>query len=89
MNKDIKRKIEKKIIEPGYEPGSGAMYIPILGDLFPKLFGPKMREIPHYFIIADNKKYQVKEELYKNLNKGDELTFTYDEKDRFVSLSLA
>jgi len=89
MNRDIKRKIDKKVIEPSYEPGSGAMYVPILGDLFPKLFGPKMRSIPHYFIIAGNRKYKVEEEFYKNLKEGDELTFTYDEKDRFVSLSLA
>lgn len=89
INKDIKRKIDKKVIEPSYEPGSRAMYLPILEDLFPKLFGSKMRSIPHYFIIAGNRKYNVKEEFYKNIKEGEELNFSYDEKHRFVSLSLA
>lgn len=36
-----------------YEPGSGSLYIPILGDLFPKLFGPEMNAVDKWFLIVE------------------------------------
>ncbi len=57
--------IEKEIVK-GYEAGSASLYIPILGDIFPKLFGPKMKEYNKFVIKTDNGKYEVNENYYNN-----------------------
>lgn len=70
------KKVVSKKVEKSFEAGSGAMYIPILGDLFPKLFGQKMQESNKYFIFTEESRYEVKEEDYNTLNAGD----AFDEK---------
>jgi hypothetical protein len=66
----LKKRVEKKIEEKSYEAGSGALYIPILGDLFPKLWGQKMRETRKYFIFTSDTKYEVEKDVYDDLKKG-------------------
>ena len=66
----LKKKVEKKIEEKSYEAGSGALYIPILGDLFPKLWGQKMRESRKFFILTNDAKYEVEKEVYVVLKKN-------------------
>lgn len=83
----ITEKLCKKLKEVGFEPGSGAMFIPILGDLFPKLWGPKMREVSHYFFEINGRKISVDEDLYNMLEPGDEVKITYDKDNRIISLS--
>ena len=63
--------VEKKI-EEGYEAGSGTLNIPILGDLFPKVWGQEMKKIYKYYIFTEKYRYAVDEEVYNSLNIGDE-----------------
>lgn len=48
------------------EAGSGALYIPILGDLFPKLFGQKMNRTFISYIIdsENNEKYYIPNDVH-------------------------
>ncbi|PKP19940.1 MAG: hypothetical protein CVU05_10210 [Bacteroidetes bacterium HGW-Bacteroidetes-21] len=66
----LKRKVDKTIEEKSYEAGSGALYIPILGDLFPKLWGQKMRETRKYYVFTSDTKYEVDKDVYDELKKG-------------------
>ena len=66
----LKKRVEKKIEEKTYEAGSGALYIPILGDLFPKLWGQKMRPGRKYYIITNESRYEVEKEMYDGLKKN-------------------
>ena len=70
------KKVVSKKVEKSFEAGSGAMYIPILGDLFPKLFGQEMNESNKYFIFTEEYRYEVSEEHYAAINAGD----AFDEK---------
>lgn len=80
VNKDLKenikeiqkRKVDKKIEEKSYEAGSGALYIPILGDLFPKLWGQKMKETGRYLIFSGEDKFEVEKGVYNDLRKGSD-----------------
>jgi hypothetical protein len=65
----LKKRVNKKIEEKSYEAGSGALYIPVLGDLFPKLWGQKMRETRRYYIFTSDSKYEVEKEVYNDLKK--------------------
>lgn len=66
----LKKRVEQKIEEKTYEAGSGALYIPILGDLFPKLWGQKMRPGRKYYIITNERRYEVEKEMYDGLKKN-------------------
>lgn len=68
----LKRTVLEKQEEFCSEPGSGMLYIPILGDLFPKLWGQKMKMTKRYFIIANEYRYEVAEEVYTNFETGTE-----------------
>ncbi len=65
----LKKRVEKKIEEKSYEAGSGALYIPVLGDLFPKLWGQKMGETRRYYIFTSDSKYEVEKEVYNDIKK--------------------
>ena len=64
-------KVVSKKIEKSFEAGSGALYIPILGNIFPKLWGQKMNEKKKYLIFTEKYKYQVEEDDYNKLEEGD------------------
>ena len=66
----MEKVVSKKVVK-SFEAGSGALYIPILGDLFPKLWGQKMKGSNKYFIFTEKFKYEVNEEDYNKLNEGD------------------
>lgn len=74
-NKYPMQKVVEKVIETSYEAGSGMLYIPILADIFPKLFNQKMREFEKYKIYTEKYNYEVKKEDYLSLKVGD----TFDE----------
>lgn len=61
------------------EAGSGMLHIPILGDLFPKLWGQKMRKTEGYFLILNNARYEVDQNLYEEVTVGDEVNIYYAE----------
>ena len=68
----LKRSVDTKSAESSYEAGSGVLFIPILGNLFPKLWGQKMRETKKYFIFASGNKYEVDEGIYNDFKEGDD-----------------
>ena len=63
-------KIEIKKSEIDYEVGSGALYIPILGDLFPKLWGHKMKEYSKYILVINGVGHNVEKELFDSVIEG-------------------
>jgi hypothetical protein len=58
--------VEKKRHKVDYEAGSGVLYIPILGDLFPRLWKPKMNEYSKYILTLKGVEYDVEKELFDN-----------------------
>lgn len=72
--------IEKEYIKD-YEAGSGSLHIPILGNLFPKLFSQEMRPLDRWFLIVDTAaiyRYEVTEDVYQSVNIGDKVTIGTD-----------
>lgn len=67
----LEREVEKKTEEVCCEPGSGNLYIPILGNLFPKLWGQKMRNVKLYYIEAARYRHKVDKTTYDSVKKGD------------------
>jgi len=75
--------IQKKVIHIVYEAGSGKLYIPILGDLFPKQWGQKMREIPKTSLIIKRARYHIDKELFDQLNDGENIEMHYAKYSEF------
>ena len=65
----LKKRVDKKIEDKSYEAGSGALFLPILGNLFPKLWGQKMRETRKYYLFTSDTKYEVDKVVYDDLKK--------------------
>lgn len=80
----LQRKIESLRIEDAYEAGSGALYIPGLGDLFPKLWGQKMRNLKKHIAVANSFEYELSEELYNKLKEGAFLKIHFAEASALV-----
>jgi hypothetical protein len=72
-----KGKVQKKETYTSYETGSGSLYIPVLGDLFPKLFSIKMRSTGRYYLIINNTRMRMAEDVYQKAKVGDELDLYY------------
>ena len=75
-NKDLasgKKLIEKKDAIIAYEPGSGSLHSPILGYLFPNIWGQKMKEYKKFRLTINGLKYDIEEKLFNTLNEGDEI----------------
>jgi len=83
--KDLKGGVKKihraevsgKHDKTSHEAGSGTLYLPILGDLFPKLFGQKSKPNHLVYLIIGNCRYQVNKELYDNVRKGELVEMHY------------
>jgi len=79
INKDLrvgKKEIKTEIVENkahkiDYEVGSGVLYIPVLGDLFPKLWKPKMNEYSKYILTIKGVEYDVVKEFFENVTVGE------------------
>ena len=66
-----KEKIEKKKHEIDYEAGSGVLYIPILGNLFPKLWGHRMKAYSKYILVIKGVAHDVEKELFDSIVEGN------------------
>ena len=64
-------KIEEKKHKTDYEAGSGMLFIPILGNLFPKVWGQKMKEYSKYLLAVQGVNLDVEKELFDNVVAGD------------------
>ncbi len=60
-----------------WEAGSGTLHIPVLGNLFPKVWGQKMRDSSAYYLIINNTRYEVDRKLYEDVNPGDTVIMYY------------
>jgi len=67
-----KRIVQKKIEETSWEAGSGTLFIPILGNLFPKLWGQGMSDTKKYYIFSDDNRYEVEKDVFNSLQKNDD-----------------
>ena len=65
--------VDQKIEEKSYEAGSGNLYSPILGVIFPKLFSSKMRESSRYYLIIEGKKHEVDKLIFDQLVLGEKV----------------
>ncbi|MGA3014947.1 MAG: hypothetical protein ABSD71_13045 [Bacteroidales bacterium] len=74
--KDKIERIVRKEEIIDYEAGSGTLDIPILSNLFPKLFRRAMRPIKILYLVIDNNRYPVDESFYNSVNE-DELVIMY------------
>ncbi|MBP1637797.1 MAG: hypothetical protein H6Q18_586 [Bacteroidetes bacterium] len=87
INKDLKSEkklIETKIVEKkektiDYEVGSGSLYVPVLGKLFPKIWGQEMKSYEVLRLTIDGEKYNVGKDIFDNIKEGDniELHWSY------------
>lgn len=72
-------KVQNKEHTTSSEAGSGMLYIPILGDLFPQLWGQKMRPKGYYSLIINNARYEVDKNIYESVSQGDQVDIYYAE----------
>lgn len=70
--------VEKKEYKLDFEARSGSLCIPILGDLFPNLWGQKMNLVDKWILIIDNMEYYVGKDTYDNITEGDFVEIYYD-----------
>ena len=96
-NKDLKSGIRKTRVEKVirkeeqtvYEAGSGALYIPILADIFPSLWSQRMRPIYKHNLIINNYRYKVDNMIYENIKNGDLVVMYYSEfSETLLSIGL-
>lgn len=64
------------------EAGSGSLYVPILGDIFPNLFGQKMKPMDRWFVFVhiENSlyKYEIEKDIYDQILIGDKVSIGTD-----------
>lgn len=59
------------------EVGSGSLYIPFLGDLFPKRWGLPMNKFSKYKICVQSREIDVNKDTYEKLNEKELVTLCY------------
>lgn len=72
-----------------YEAGSGALFIPILGNLFPRLWGQKMKQYKKELIYSSNKKYEISADLADQIEINSQVECYFaKESDTFLGVRL-
>lgn len=69
--------IEKKENSISYEVGSGSIEIPLLGSLFPKIWGQKMGSSDKYIFIISGIPYETDKDLFNRVQEGDSIKMYY------------
>lgn len=69
--------VQDKEYKASWEAGSGTLHIPVLGNLFPKLWGQEMRDSGTYYLIINNTRYEVDRKLYEDVIPGDMVLMFY------------
>lgn len=62
--------VQKKEAIQSAEPGSGALFIPILGNLFPKLWGQEMKGTTIFNLVIGSVSYNIEEETFAIVEEG-------------------
>lgn len=81
LHKDLKSnskvitlvKVDQKMKIKSEEAGSGVWFIPILGNLFPKLWSVNMKEVDVYYLVINGFRYEVEKEFFDTIKEGDEI----------------
>lgn len=63
--------------ETSYEAGSGSMFIPILGNLFAKLWGQEMQPILKLNLIINGFRFEVEKQDFDKVKKYDIMEIHY------------
>ena len=66
-------KVTEKLQRVDYEAGSGTLYIPILGDLFPKLWGQEMKKEEIQFLKVNNELIETNSSIYDSIEIGNKV----------------
>jgi hypothetical protein len=70
-------KVQQIETETTYEAGSGSMFIPILGNIFPKIWGQEMRPIVKLNLIINGFRYEVEKDDFSETKKDDKVEMYY------------
>lgn len=83
QKKTVMKQVTDKINETSYEAGSGLPYVPILGDLFPRLWKMKPRSTEMYYLVVEGRKYEVEKEIFDvaGIDGGVEMYYTMHSND--------
>lgn len=81
LNNGLKKILLSEVIakedKTSYEAGSGTLYIPILGSIFPKLWSQKAKPEHLLYLIIDKHRYRVDKDLYNKINNGEKVEMHY------------
>ena len=64
--------------------GSGVLYIPILGDLFPSIWGAEMSTQKYYKVIINNTVYTLSEQVYNKIEEGDKVSLLFSKQAKIL-----
>jgi len=70
-------KLERKESITSYEAGSGTLHSPILGALFPKIWGQKMKPNQKYILVVNNYEYEVEKEIFEKVTENEFVEMLY------------
>jgi len=70
-------KVLSKERQTSYEAGSGKLHIPILGDLFPKLWGQEMKPKEQFSFIINGFRYEVSDDVFHQVNENENVEMHY------------
>ena len=70
-------RVQNKEYKTDYEAGSGTLFIPVLGNLIPKLWGQEMRPNEKLSLIINGFHFEVEKELYSKVKENDVVLMYY------------
>lgn len=70
-------KVMNKESQIVYEAGSGKLHIPILGDIFPKLWGQEMKPDEKFSFIINGFRYEVNEDVFHSVKESETVEMHY------------
>ena len=91
IRKDIKynskhyeiKRVDEKIRNIEYEVGSGALYIPLLSDLFPNIWGQKMNKEELLYFKIEDELIPVNNEIFDSIQINENVIIYYFDFIRF------
>lgn len=76
--------IQSKVSNEEGIAGSGVLYIPILGDLFPSIWGAEMSTQMYYKVIINNTVYTLSEQVYNKIEEGDKVSLVFSKQAKIL-----
>jgi len=81
-----KEKVARKGIDISYPPGSAYKYkpTPLFGWLLPELFKQEMRGVLKFYLIINDHKYYISEDLYEHVDENDFVNMSYSKHSNIL-----